>query len=656
MISVTIDGTKLKVPLGTTVLQAARNAEVFLPTLCDHPSLKPYGGCRLCVVEVEGMRTLQASCTLPCFNDMVVHTGTPKVHQARKFILEMLFSERNHFCMFCQKTGGDCELQNAAYAEDMDHWSLQPDWNPYPVDGSHPYFVFDHNRCILCRRCVRACSELVGNRTLDVENRGARNDVVAGLGLPLGESSCVRCGTCLQICPTGALIDRRSAYLSKENQGERISTTCIGCSVGCGIEILVRDNYLVKIDGAWASPVNAGLLCEKGRFLALDERRERVFHPLVRKNGKLEQVGWEAALDLVVQRISEVQHEPEKGVAALASTRLPAEALHEFVELFRVGLGNDLVTSIEEDTTASGPGNGYPISNLDTLGRADLVIAIGVNLFESHQVLGFFIKRNLAKGTRLVVIDPFENDMKQVASYALEPSPASDEYLIQGIMAHLLSLGLEKNSPPPGFTPEAFSLEEVSGRTGIPAETIAAASEQIANARTPVFVYGTGLSHKNARGTLDLLASLANMSGATMLSPRGKANSLVAHYYQMDTSFELNGHQVAYLALGDDEPTPHIWEEVQKAPFLVAQVAYHSPITALADVVLPVEMWAEQLGHYMNLDGRVQPSYPAIRAPEEVRSNLEVIRALASKLNLNGKDHWEERLFRRAGMVGATPV
>src|SRR5512147_1711544 len=141
MTQVTIDGKTIDVPAGTTVLQATRMAGIDIPTLCDHPSLKPYGGCRLCVVEIEGARTLQASCTLPVSNGMVVHTDTPKVKKAREFVLDLIFSERNHFCMYCQKTDGDCELQNAAYGEGMTHWPLQPNWKPFNVDASSPHFV-----------------------------------------------------------------------------------------------------------------------------------------------------------------------------------------------------------------------------------------------------------------------------------------------------------------------------------------------------------------------------------------------------------------------------------------------------------------------------------------------------------------------------------
>ncbi len=157
MIKLTIDGKTVEVKEGTTVLEAAEQADVYIPTLCHHPQLTPYGGCRLCMVDIEGARTLQPSCTLPATDGMVIKTNTEKVLAARKFVLTLIFSERNHFCMYCPVSDGDCELQNRAYDEDMTHWDLQPNWLPFEVDASHPYIVLDNNRCILCRRCVRAC-------------------------------------------------------------------------------------------------------------------------------------------------------------------------------------------------------------------------------------------------------------------------------------------------------------------------------------------------------------------------------------------------------------------------------------------------------------------------------------------------------------------
>ncbi len=352
MVNITIDGQNLQVPEGTTVLRAAQSAGIHIPTLCDHPELTPYGGCRLCLVEVEGARTLQPSCTLPASSNMVVRTDSERIRSARKFVLTLIFSERNHFCPYCQVSGGDCELQNSAYDEGMTHWPLQPNWQRQDVDASNQYFVLDHNRCILCRRCVRACGELVGNYTLGFEQRGAKSILVADLGVPLGESTCVSCGTCVQVCPTGALIDRVSAYRGKDMQVEHNETVCTGCSIGCGIDVLTRDNSIVRIEGNWNATVNGGVLCKVGRFEQQDDERERVTTPLVRKDGKLVAATWEEALAAAANGLKPLAG--KNGVAALASTRLPAESLYMFKQIFADGFKSDMVTSIEEgQTTAS---------------------------------------------------------------------------------------------------------------------------------------------------------------------------------------------------------------------------------------------------------------------------------------------------------------
>ncbi|MCC7355756.1 MAG: (2Fe-2S)-binding protein, partial [Anaerolineae bacterium] len=339
MISLTIDGKKVEVPEGTTVLRAAQTAGIEIPRLCDHAHLTPTGACRLCIVEVEGARVPQPSCTLPVSNGMVVRTDTPQLRESRKFILTLLFSERNHFCMYCQMSGGDCELQNAAYYENMTHWPLQTNWQPLPVDATHEHFVLDHNRCILCRRCVRACGELVGNFTLGMMERGANTMLIADLGVPLGESSCISCGTCVQVCPTGALIERVSAYRGRDKEVQRVKSICLGCSVGCGVELIARDNQLVRIEGDWTASVNGGVLCEVGRFLPMNEERERLVTPLMRKNGSLKATTWDEALDLIASRLEPLANRKGDGVAALASTRLPAEALHLFSQLFATKIG-----------------------------------------------------------------------------------------------------------------------------------------------------------------------------------------------------------------------------------------------------------------------------------------------------------------------------
>ncbi len=664
-VKLTINHKEVEVPAGTTVLQAAEKAGIDIPTLCDHPHLTPYGGCRLCVVEVEGARTLQPSCTLPVNNGMVVNTDTPKVRAAREFVLTLLFSERNHFCMYCQMSGGDCELQNAAYGEGMTHWPLQPNWEPFPVDASHSHYVLDHNRCILCRRCVRACGELVGNFTWGVQERGADSILVADLGVPVGESTCISCGTCVQVCPTGALIDRVSAYQGRETDVERIKTTCAGCSVGCGVVLNVRDNRLVRIEGDWDAPVNEGLLCEIGRFLPMEEERERIVTPQIRKNGALKAAIWQEALDHVAGKLKPLAGQNGNGVAALASTRLPAEALHRFGRLFATELGSEMVTSIEEGVTTALPGalaqeSGKPFEgSLEALKEADCVVAVGVDLVANHQVAGFFVKRALPKGTKLVVIDPFDNGLHERADFSLRPKKGTDYELLIGIAAGIVELELAEADE--ALLPELahHTPTRVSKSTGIDADTIKAVAKTIMAAEKPAFVYGKGLTRNDSADALNALLKLARLAGglddgqSRVLSLKGEANSLGAYLYGLDKPFQVNGHQAVYLALGDDRVSQRLLERAKKAPFVVVQASYVSPLTELADVVLPSEMWAEQEGHYLNLEGRLQEIHRGLTPPEEARSHVDILEAIAAQLGYSLGENWRTELDQR---VSPNPV
>jgi formate dehydrogenase major subunit len=665
MISLTIDGKKVEVPEGTTVLRAAQAAGIEIPTLCDHAHLSPIGACRLCIVEVEGARVPQPSCTLPVSNGMVVRTDTPQLRESRKFILTLLFSERNHFCMYCQMSGGDCELQNAAYRENMTHWPLQTNWQPLPVDASHEHFVLDHNRCILCRRCVRACGELVGNFTLGMMERGADTMLIADLGVPLGESSCISCGTCVQVCPTGALIERASAYRGRDKEVQRVKSICLGCSVGCGVELITRDNQLVRIEGDWTAPVNGGVLCEVGRFLPLNEERERLVTPLVRKNGSLKAATWDEALDLVASRLKPLAHRKGDGVAALASTRLPIEALHLFSQLFAARLGSEMVTSIEEGMTTALPGAvahdlGGPFEgNLEALQSSDCIVAIGANLTENHQVVGFFAKRARPRGTKLVVIDPAENDLQKLADIAVRPKKGTDYELLMGIMAEVVHHGWAKGVEPNLSDLARFTPYVVSQKTGVSEEVLLAVARLITSAQKPAFVYGKGITGRSSPQALKALLDLARLVGAlnneasAVLSVKGEANSQGAYLYGLDIPFQVNGHQAVFLALGDDRPSQRLTQRVEGAPFVAVLASYVSSLTAMADVVLPVEMWAEQEGHYINMEGRLQEAHAALRPPEEVRSPVNVLQSLASRMGLDLDGDWKALLHKR---MSSTPI
>lgn len=605
MVTVTIDEKKVEVPQGTTVLNAARKAGIEIPTLCDHPQLTPYGGCRLCLVEIEGARTLQPSCTMPVSDNMVVHTDTDKIREARKFVLSMIFSERNHFCPYCQVSGGDCELQNAAYDEDMTHWPLQPNWQPYPVDASHPFIIIEHNRCILCRRCVRACGELVGNFTLGIEERGANSKLIADLGTPLGDSTCIGCGTCVQVCPTGAMIDRWSAYQGKETEVETTKTTCVGCSVGCSLDVLTRDNRLVRIEGDWDSDINNGLLCEIGRFDPMEENRDRLLTPLVRKDGSLKAATWDEAYQTIADKFGSLDKE-KKPIAAFISPRMPIESMYFFKQLFKDGLQAEVTTIVDGYAKENNNLSGEKVSaaSFEDVKNADCVVVVGEDITKDHQVVSFFVKRNLPAGTKLITVASGEGGLDNFAHVSIK-----NDKLAEGINS------IKNNAK---------------------AAQILKASDK------PVIIFGDHAAECEECGKA--LAAIAKDFHATLLNTYDGANGKAATLLSLVGNVDCSKAEAAYIALGDGCVSQTLCHSLDKIPFVVVQSSYISTMTANADVVLPSLTWLEQDGHYMNMEGKLTTARGSLVAPEGVADNIDILKNVAGKLGLKVSDDWKAAL------------
>ncbi len=607
MVTVTIDGKKIEVPEGTTVLRAAESAGITIPTLCDHKSLTPYGGCRLCLVEVEGMRTLQPSCTLPVSPNMVIKTDSQKVKEARKFVLTLIFSERNHFCMYCQVSGGDCELQNAAYAEDMTHWPLQPNWQPYAVDASHPYFVLDNNRCILCRRCVRACAELAGNFTLGIEERGANSYLVADLGTPLGESTCISCGTCVQVCPTGAIIDRQSAYLGREKDTTRTHTICTQCSIGCGIDVLHRDNHLSRIEGNWDAEINRGILCSMGRFEPMESQRNRLVTPMVRKDNTLKAARYEDAVAAANAGLK------NGSTAALISSSLPAEALFAFKKLFADGGKAATFGTIDEGeyfrvTTAVKSAFKKPYeANLQAIEDADVVVAMGADFVKDHQVAGFMIKRGQPLGKKLIVLADKGSLAREYADVFVE---AAGNYVA-------------------GFGKAAEAAAKFAGT-----KVAVLLGKDVAGDDDAV---GAGIA-----GLVDELKKAGKE--VSVISFKGNANAYTAYLMDLDKSANLKDAKAAFVLLGEEEPSQKLIKDLEKVPFLVVQAAYASPLTARADVVFPAPLWSEIAGQFVNLEGKIQSAARILQSPEGVVDYETVLGDLGKSVGVKVDGDWQKSI------------
>ncbi|MGB9857134.1 MAG: 2Fe-2S iron-sulfur cluster-binding protein [Dictyoglomaceae bacterium] len=394
-----INGNEVEVSSGKTILQVAKELGIHIPVLCHYEPLMPQGSCRLCVVEDRGV--LKTACTTPVEPNMDIRTDTPNVQNSRKLVLQLLFSERNHYCMYCEITG-ECELQDLGYEFGLDHFEFPTYERKFPVDNSHEYILMDHNRCVLCRRCVRACSELAGHYVLGEMERGIDTMIIADMNVPLGKSNCVSCGLCVQVCPTGALIDKRSAYLGREVQSEIFYSNCDLCPVGCGIEVYKRKgaNFIVKIYGDWNSEVSKGLLCKLGRYSSLYEEKPRLSGARIKDDFGFRRIGHEDVLKIFKAKL--------KDSVAYVDGSLFNEELELLKEIFK-----DKIYSLYP--------NEPPIPsdiNLSDLDNGEVFLVIGIDLNREYGVVGSIIKRRvLGKKAKLIVVDKDFNSLAKVADY-----------------------------------------------------------------------------------------------------------------------------------------------------------------------------------------------------------------------------------------------
>jgi predicted molibdopterin-dependent oxidoreductase YjgC len=282
-VTLTINGQKVVAPDGSTILEAARGAGIIIPTLCHHPDLTNVGACRICVVTVEKAKVLQTACTTPVFEGMVVHTESQEARETRTFVLEMLLTDHPNDCMTCE-VNGDCELQNLVYdygVEWPEHKGSRHSWEE-DLDPN-PFVSIDRTKCVLCSRCIRACSEMQSRDVWNFARRGFKTRLVAGADQPMLEARCESCGQCVAFCPVGALYDKMSVGKGRPNQVRKVRTTCSYCGVGCNFDLNVRDGRLVRVTSSRDAPVNGMALCVKGRYgYDYVHHPDRLTAPLVR--------------------------------------------------------------------------------------------------------------------------------------------------------------------------------------------------------------------------------------------------------------------------------------------------------------------------------------------------------------------------------------
>ena len=345
-VNVTIDGQKIQAQAGQTILEVAESAGIKIPTLCHHPALEPIGACRVCLVEVARQRTLQPSCTFQVTEGMEVLTRSPKVEEARRFVLELILSDHPLDCMTCEQAG-NCELQDLAYEYGIQQTRFPGVQHEYEIDESNPFYVRDYDKCILCRRCVRACNELNGVEAIGVIQRGFDSKIGTAFDGLMQDSVCEFCGMCTAVCPTGALVPKMRQHQGRSWEFTKVATTCPYCGVGCQFYLNVKDDHIVDVTSKWNAPANHGWTCVKGRFgWDFVHHPDRLTKPMIRreKGGELEEVTWDEALDFVASRFGEIKEQYGPGaLGALSSAKCTDEENFAVQKLARGVFGTNNV-------------------------------------------------------------------------------------------------------------------------------------------------------------------------------------------------------------------------------------------------------------------------------------------------------------------------
>ncbi len=542
-VTLAIDGREITVPQGTSVMRAAALAGGSIPKLCASDNLAAFGSCRLCLVEVDGMKGTPASCTTPVAEGMQVHTQTPRLARLRKGVMELYISDHPLDCLTCS-ANNDCELQDAAaevglrdvrygYAGD-NHLSQQ-------ADTSNPYFDFDPSKCIACSRCVRACDEVQGTFALTIAGRGFASKVSAGqAGDDFLGSECVSCGACVQACPTATLQEKKVTEIGKPERA--VITTCAYCGVGCTFRAEMRGQQLVRMVPWKDGKANHGHSCVKGRFAwGYAQHQDRILSPMIRESidQPWREVGWDEALGFAAERLLSIKAQyGARALGGITSSRCTNEETFLVQKLVRAGFGTnnvDTCARVCHSPTGYGLkttfGTSAGTQDFDSVDHADVILVMGANPTDAHPVFASRMKRRLRKGAKLIVIDPRRIDLVRMphveAEHHLALQPGTNVAVLTAMAHVIVTEGLadetfirercdwdEYQDWARFVGDERHSPEVLEAVTRVPANDLRAAARLYATGGNGAIYYGLGVTeHSQGSSTVMAIANLAMATG-----------------------------------------------------------------------------------------------------------------------------------------------
>ena len=546
----TLNGQPVTAPAGQSIFNIAKDLGIAIPHLCHKDGLRPDGNCRACVVELEGERTLAPSCCRSATPGMKVQTNSERAVKSQKMVLEMLLAdlpERGHKWLDDQAEAPHGELSQWARQQSVQVRPALAELRreAVPADLSHPAMAVNLDACIQCNRCERACRELQVNDVIGLAHRGAHTQVVFDLADPMGESSCVACGECVQACPTGALMPK--SHMGPQSVDREVDSVCPFCGVGCLVTLKVKGEKIVSVQGR-DGPANEGRLCVKGRFgMDYVHSPERLTTPLIRKANAPKDVSlldnrtdwrevfreatWEEALDLAARPLRELKEQfGHKALAGFGSAKGSNEEAYLFQKLVRTGFGSNNVDHCTRLCHASsvsalleGVGSGAVSNPVRDVEHSQLIIVIGSNPTNNHPVAATWMKNAAQRGTRIVLMDPRVTDIGRHAWRTLPFKADTDVALLNAMLHVVVHEGLcdeaflreradnvaELKAHVKDYTPEAMASV-----CGIPAETIREVARAYATSKASMILWGMGVSqHVHGTDNVRCLIALASLTG-----------------------------------------------------------------------------------------------------------------------------------------------